>query len=53
MLMLGFNVMSIRVKYKLKKREEAVTAFNDSDKPVQVLVISVRVSCVAINLQKD
>ena len=53
MLVLGFNVISIRAKYKLKEREGAVAAFNDPDNPVQVLVTSLKVSSVAINLQRD
>ena len=53
MLILGFNVLSIRAKYKQKKREEAVSAFNDKDCPIPVLVTSVEVSATAINLQRD
>ena len=53
MLILGFNAMRIHAKHKLKECEETVIAFSDSGNPVQVLVTSVKVSSVAINLQKD
>ena len=53
MLVFGFNVMNIRAKHKLKEREDAVAVLNDSENPVQVPVTSVKVSSVAINLQRN
>ena len=53
MLLLNFNVLSIRAKHLLSEREAAVTAFNDDQNPVQVLVTSVKVSATSLILQKD
>lgn len=39
MLILGFNIFSIRAKHKQREREEAVNSFNDPTCPVQVLVL--------------
>ena len=40
MIVLGFNVISIRAKNKSQEREAAVSAFNDPRNAVQVLVTS-------------
>lgn len=53
MLLLNFNVLSIRAKHLLAEREAAVAAFNDFGNHVQVLVTSVKVSATSLNLQKD
>ena len=39
MLLLNFNVLSIRAKHLLSEREAVVTAFNDDQNPVQVRVV--------------
>ena len=53
MLLLNFNVLSIRAKHLLPEREVAVAAFNDPNNLFQVLVTSVKVSATSLNLQKD
>ncbi|KAF6235521.1 hypothetical protein HO173_006204 [Letharia columbiana] len=53
LMVLGFNVISIRAKHRLKDREAAIAQFNDKTCPVQVLVTSVKVSATSVNLQKD
>lgn len=51
LLVLGFNVRSIRAKHKSKDREESVRKFNDETNPVQVLVTSQRIPATGLNLQ--
>ena len=53
MMLIGFNVRSIRAKLKTTEREAAVNAFNDKENPVQVLVTSLKVSSTSLSLQKD
>lgn len=52
MLLLNFNVLSIRAKHPLTEREAAVTAFNDPQNHVQVLVMSVKASEPAEELRR-
>ena len=53
MLLLNFNLLSIRARHLVPEREAAVDAFNDAKNPVQVLVMSERVLAISLNLEKD
>lgn len=52
-MLVGFNVLSIRAKHNAAEWEAAVSTFNDKENPVQVLVTSLKVSSTSLNLQKD
>ena len=50
---LDFNVIGIRSTHSTTALEEAVVEFNDPASNVQILVMSLRISSTAVNLQDD
>ena len=53
LFLLNFNVVSIRAQHKASERNDCVNSFTDPISNVQVLVISLRTSSTALNLQND
>ena len=52
-IVLEYDLLSIRAKYKSSEREAAINAFNEKTNSMQALVTSLKVYPTMINLQKD
>ena len=52
-LLIEFNVLSIRIKHKTFQRKVVVNVFNSKFNSIQIFIIFFKIFFTAFNLQKD